>query len=39
LQQLQPNSPSQPGETGYKRDEVQGLEQLLDRVRPAAPSR
>lgn len=39
LQQLQPNPPSQPGETGYKREEVQGLEQLLDRVRPAAPSR
>jgi len=39
LQQLQPNPPSQPGETGYKSDEVQGLEQLLDRVRPAAPSR
>jgi hypothetical protein len=34
-----PNPPSQPGETGYKREEVQGLEQLLDRVRPAAPSR
>jgi membrane protein required for colicin V production len=43
LQRLQPNDqpnpPSQPGETGYKRDEVQGMEQLIDRVRPAAPSR
>jgi membrane protein required for colicin V production len=43
LQRLQPNDqpnpPSQPAETGYKRDEVQGMEQLIDRVRPAAPSR
>lgn len=39
LEKLQPNPPSQPNETGYKRDEVQGLEQLLDRVRPAAPTR
>jgi len=39
LQQLQANPTSQPGETGYKRDEVQGLEQLIDRVRPAAPAR
>ena len=39
LEKLQPNPPSQSNETGYKRDEVQGLEQLLDRVRPAAPTR
>ena len=39
LQQLQPNPASQPGETGYKRDEVQSLEQLIDRVRPATPNR
>jgi membrane protein required for colicin V production len=39
LEKLQPNPPSQPNETGYKRDEVQGLEQLIDRVRPAAPTR
>jgi membrane protein required for colicin V production len=39
LQQLQPNPTSQSGETGYKRDDVQGLEQLIDRVRPAAPTR
>lgn len=37
--QSDPNPPSQPAETGYKRDEVQGLEQLIDRVRPAAPAR
>ncbi|MBL8807689.1 MAG: CvpA family protein [Rhodospirillales bacterium] len=39
LEKLQPNPPSQPNETGYKRDEVQGLEQLIDRVRPSAPTR
>jgi membrane protein required for colicin V production len=39
LQQLQANPTSQSGETGYKRDDVQGLEQLIDRVRPAAPNR